>query len=466
MQNRIQTIFQAQSQNQYSIAQTSAAERRKKLKALIKAVSVTYRQAIRDAMFADFGKSADETDMTEIFATVSELKEVSRNLSRWTNKHRVGTPLPLIGSSSWIKYEPKGVCLIISPWNFPVLLTIGPLATAIGAGNTVVLKPSEMTPHTSAVMAEMIQTLFPPEEVAIVEGGIEVSTELLALPFNHIFFTGSPTIGKVVMSAAAKNLTSVTLELGGKSPTIVDETANIKTAAQRIIWAKMLNAGQVCIAPDYVLVHESVVDKFIHEAQKSIEALYGVTPETSSDYTYMVNEKHQARVSDMLEKSLVKGGKLICGGIVGKTNKTVSPTLVLNPPLDSPIMQDEIFGPILPIIPYKSLNEAIALIRSKEKPLALYIFSSNNRHIRQISDQTSAGGTTINHCAVHFFNGNLPFGGVNNSGIGKGHGFAGFKAFSNERGFFRQHTISITDILKPPHAAWKQKVLDLAIKWL
>jgi aldehyde dehydrogenase (NAD+) len=462
----IEEIFQAQKANQQAIAMSTSNERKRKLQMLIDAVSVTYRDDIRSAMYADFGKAATEVDMTEIFATVGEIKFIKRRVSDWMDIHPVGTPLPLIGSSSWVKYEPKGVCLIISPWNFPILLTLAPLASAIAAGNTAILKPSEMTPHTSALMAKMIRELFPSDQVALIEGGVEASTELLALPFDHIFFTGSPKVGKIVMTAAAKHLASVTLELGGKSPTVIDETANLKAAAKRIAWAKFINAGQVCIAPDYVIVQEKVLQPFLEAMKHEITDQYGSAPQDSPDYTRMVDGKHHARVCKMLEHSLNQGGQLAFGGHIDATTKTLSPTLVVNPPLSSPLMLEEIFGPVLPIVSFNQLDEVAQLIRSKEKPLALYIYSQSKKNINYLIQQTSAGTTCINHSAIHFFNGYLPFGGANNSGLGRGHGFAGFQEFSNSRAFFRQHIVSITDLLKPPYRGWKQKVLNLAIKYL
>jgi aldehyde dehydrogenase (NAD+) len=462
----ISTVFLAQQANRRAMSTSTATQRIKKLEALIHAVSVTYRQAIRDAMAADFGKPQMETDLTEIFATVSEMKHTKRSLRTWMRERSVGTPLPMLGTSSWVRYEAKGTALIISPWNFPILLTIAPLASAIAAGNTAIIKPSEMTPHTSAVMARMVADLFEPNEVALYEGGVEVSTQLLELPFDHIFFTGSPNVGKVVMTAAAKHLTSVTLELGGKSPTIVDATADIRTAASRIAWAKMLNAGQICIAPDYVLVHESKKTQFVDLLQVEIEKLYTASPETSPHYPQMSTQRHHERVAQLLQDSVKAGAKITCGGKIDPVKRTITPTVVVDVPLDSPLMQHEIFGPVLPVIDFTDLEDAIAQIASREKPLALYVFSKSRKNTNFLIANTSAGGTCINHCAVHFFNSNLPFGGVRYSGQGKAHGLDGFREFSNARGFMKQHTISITDLLRAPYAAWKQTVLDLAIKWL
>ncbi len=462
----ISGLFQKQNAYRLQMAQTTAKERQKMLQKLIDAVGSTWRQRIQESMSADFGKPIMETDITEIFATVSELKHTKRNLRHWIQQRSVSVPLPLIGSSSWVKYEPKGSTLIISPWNFPVLLTIGPLASAIAAGCTAILKPSELTPHTSDVIEQMIHELFPPEQVAVVQGGVETSTELLAQPFDHIFFTGSPQVGKIVMAAAAKHLTSVTLELGGKSPTIIDETANLQSAARRVAWAKLFNAGQVCIAPDYVLVHESVKNKFVQLLQQEMQRQYGEQPVGTPFYTDLVSEKHLKRTVQLVERSLEQGGTLVSGGNAACKGRSYPPTVILEPKLDSPVMQEEIFAPVLPIIGYTNLYEAVQLIQEYEKPLALYIFSSSRKNIRYVTDHTSAGTTAINHCAVQFFNAHLPFGGVRYSGQGKGHGHYGFLEFSNARSVLRQHTISITDILGGPYAKWKHRLLELSIKWL
>ena len=371
----------------------------------------------------------------------------------------------LMGSSSWYKYEPKGVCLIISPWNFPFQLCFGPLISAIAAGNTAIVKPSESTPHTSAIIRKIIENLFSENEVAVIEGAVETSTRLLELPFNHIFFTGAPSIGKIVMEAAAKNLASVTLELGGKSPTIIDETANIKTAAKRIMWGKFMNCGQICIAPDYILIHESKKDAFIQEAQKHIKTFYGDDANQSPDYVRVVNERHHKRLIGYLEDSVNKGANVICGGQIDNETNAIQPTLVTDVPMDSLLMQEEIFGPILPIMTYKNINEAIELIQSGEKPLALYIYSSKKSNIKHISQNTRAGGTCINMNNLHFSNNDLPFGGSNNSGIGKSHGYFGFQAFSDARAFLKQNTPGALDLLMPPYNNFKERLIELTIKY-
>jgi len=378
----------------------------------------------------------------------------------------VRTPLTLFGASSHIHYEPKGVVLIIAPWNFPINLTFGPLVTAIAAGNCVIVKPSEHTPHASAVTKSIIEEVFDESEVAVVEGGIETSTSLLALPFNHIFFTGAPAIGKVVMEAASKHLTSVTLELGGKSPTIVDETASVDAAARRIAWAKYTNNGQICLAPDYLFVHESKKDEFLDKLKKNIESFYGLDARRSDSYARIVNNRHYHRLSGYLDDAKAKGATVAYGGRTDGSEDYIEPTVLTDVDPSSDVMTDEIFGPVLPVYSYKSLDEPIELINSKEKPLALYIYSKSQPNIDRIMENTRAGGTCINHSAVHFFNNNLPFGGSNNSGIGKGHGFFGFEVFSNARGVFKQLLpFSAIELMTAPFNKLKQTLIDLSIKY-
>lgn len=458
-------VFELQKANQYAVGNTTAKERKAKLEKLRHAVEVQFRDEIRSALKADFGKHKAEVDLAEIFPVTHEIRHAKRHLVSWMRPKRVTTPLAFAGGSSWIQYEPKGVCLIISPWNFPVNLTFSPLVAAIAAGNTAIIKPSEMTPNTSAVIRKIIETTFDESEVAVFEGGVETSTELLKLPFNHIFFTGAPAIGKIVMAAAANHLASVTLELGGKSPTIVDETADIKVAASRLAWGKFSNSGQVCIAPDYIFVHESKKDEFVRLVRENIVRAFGEKANESESFTKIVNNRHLNRLKGYLDDALNKGAKIVHGGTVIQEENYLEPTLVENASFDSALMTNEIFGPILPIFPYRDIDEVIEYIQKNEKPLALYIFSKDSASIKHILSNTRAGGTCINHNEIHFFNNNLPFGGVNNSGIGKGHGQFGFEAFSNQRGIYRQHIRGALELLMPPYNDFKERLIDLTIRW-
>ncbi len=460
----LQHLFNEQKAYQQQWRRSTAAERIAKLQKLQKAV-LANRQAIRDAVWKDFKKSPEEADISEIFPVTSAIKFVTSRLRRWMRPKRVATPLPLLGTSSRIHYEPKGVCLIIAPWNYPFFLAIEPLVSAIAAGNTAIIKPSEMTPHTSAIIQKIIDETFSKQEVAVVEGGVEVSTELLKLPFDHIFFTGSPQVGKVVMEAASKHLTSVTLELGGKSPVLIDESADLKDTAEKVVAGKLLNCGQTCIAPDYVLIQEKLKAPFLEAYQKAVEQLYGSALE-KEQLTRIVNKSHFQRIQSLLEDATAKGAQIVQGGHANAEDCYIAPTVVDHTSEDMRLMQEEIFGPVLPIKTFGQVEEALQYIEQKPKPLAFYIFSRNKARTQHILENSSAGGTCINDTLIHILNTHLPFGGVNNSGIGKAHGHFGFLAFSNERAVLRQR-IGLTSIkmLYPPYTPRIRKMIDLLMKW-
>ncbi|WP_411894256.1 aldehyde dehydrogenase family protein [Winogradskyella sp. A2] len=464
-QNSYLKLFNRQKENQYKVAQTSYNQRIKKLNALQRAIEFTYREEINDALNKDLGKPKVESELSEVYQIIGDIKYVKKHLHKWMRKQKVETPLSMLGSSSYYIYEPKGVCLIISPWNFPFNLTFGPLISSIAAGNTVVIKPSEMTPHSSALMATIIKDLFDEDEVALVEGEVEVSTALLKLPFNHIFFTGSPNVGKIVMTAAANHLASVTLELGGKSPTIIDKTANIKKATKKIVWGKFLNAGQICVSPDYILIEEGVKEEFINSCKTWIKHFYSNEPKQSESYARIVTPKHFDRLLSYLENAKSLNANIVAGGEHDKASKFIAPTIVTDLDKEASLLNEEIFGPIMPIISYKKLEEAIDFVNSKERPLALYVYSKSKTNIKKVISNTRAGGTCINNNVIHYANHNLPFGGTNNSGIGKSHGFFGFKAFSNERAVVKQHFFGATEFLFPPYTSFKEKIAKLTIKW-
>ncbi len=461
----IQVLFLQQKDNQFNISNQPISVRREKLKKLKKAIEVTYRGEIRNALFNDFKKHPAESDLTEIYPITGEIKHALFHLRSWTKKQRVHTPIAFMGASSHIQYQPKGVCLIISPWNFPFNLSFGPLISAIAAGNTVILKPSENTPHSSNLIHKIIKSIFKEDEVVVIEGAVDTSKHLLSLPFNHIFFTGAPNIGKIVMAAAAKNLASVTLELGGKSPTIIDETATINTAAKRIVWGKFLNSGQICIAPDYVYVHESKKEALVKAMQGYLNSFFGDDAKKSDAFPRIINKEHTKRIINLIEDSKKKGATIAFGGISSVEDKYIQPTLITNVPSEAKIMEQEIFGPVLPIIEFKDVNDVIKQINTKEIPLALYIYSNKKSNIKHLIKNTRAGGTCVNNNDIHFFNNNLPFGGANNSGIGKSHGFFGFQAFSNARSVYTQHIPGALELLMPPYNNFKQKLINLTVKW-
>lgn len=458
-------LFTKQKKNQYTIGNSSYKQRIEKLSTLQQAIEVTYRKQIQEALYKDLGKPNIESELTEVYQIISEIKFAKANLHKWLRKQKVKTPLAMLGSSSYYVYESKGVCLIISPWNFPFNLTFGPLISAIAAGNTAIIKPSEMTPNSSTLMAKIIADVFNEDEVALLEGEVEVSTQLLKLPFNHIFFTGSPFVGKIVMTAAAKNLASVTLELGGKSPTIIDKTADIDKAAKKIVWGKFLNAGQICVSPDYVLIDQSIKTEFITACKKWITQFYSEQPKNSKAYARIVTNKHFERLSNHIENAKSLNAKIEVGGEVDFNSKYIAPTILSNLKEEATLLKDEIFGPIMPIVTYKTLDEAIDYINAKERPLALYVYSKSKVNTKKVIQNTRAGGTCINNNVIHYANHNLPFGGTNNSGIGKSHGFFGFKAFSNKRAVVKQLTFGVSEFLFPPYSGLKEKLARFTVKW-
>jgi len=413
----------------------------------------------------DFSKPQAEVDMSEIMAVLAELKHVRKNLKKWMKPVSVMPTASMIGTSSKIVKEPKGVTLVVSPWNYPFNLTFGPMIWSIAAGNTVIIKPSEMTPNMSAVIADIVERAFRPEEVSLFQGEADVASYLTALPFDHIFFTGSPAVGKHVMAAAAKNLTSVTLELGGKSPVIVDKSVNIKKAVQSIAWGKFSNNGQTCIAPDYLYVHESVKDQFVRELTACVEKQYGLgnNAKDNGDYCKVVNTSHYNRINRLLEDAKSQGGKLITGGQIDDAGRFIAPTLIEGMASDSAIMEEEIFGPLLPVITFSNIEEVIDVVNSKPKPLALYIYSTDKRNIDKVLCETSAGDTCVNQTMMHFLHHNLPFGGVNNSGIGKSGGVWGFNAFTHERSVLNDK-FSSASMLHPPYTPKVRKLIKMAIK--
>ena len=465
---RIQEIFELQKSNLQALKNSSERERRKKLKALKKKV-FEYRTRIQEALYLDFKKPATESDISEIYPTISEIKHTLSHFGDWMQAEEVDTPITLLGSSAYIQYEAKGNCLVITPWNYPFYLAISPLVYAIATGNASILKPSEFTPHTSALIKEMLSEIFQENEIAVIQGDHTVSSVLLKLKFNHIHFTGSPMVGKIVMEAASKHLTSCTLELGGKSPTIVDETANMNEAATKIVWGKYLNEGQTCIAPDYILVHESKKEALIKAMKEQIVKKYGENTAgrmENNNLCRMVNAKHYARVQSLANEAIQDGAILEIGGNYIDEENYIDPTILSNVALDSKLMNEEIFGPIMPVLTYNTLEEATALINSKERPLALYIFSNKNKNIDYIMQNTSAGGTCINDTILHILQPNLPFGGVNNSGLGKSHGKWGFIDFSNERAVLRQHfRFGMSLLLHPPYNKFSKFVIDMTMKY-
>lgn len=465
---RIAPVFAVQREYSWTMARTTAAERIRRLEALRDAI-LARSQQLFDALYADLRKHAAEVELTELQPALVEIGHAIKNLRSWMRPRRVSTPLNLFGTRSEVTYEPKGVVLILSPWNYPFNLMINPLVAAVAAGNCAMLKPSEKTPSTSRLLKEIVEDVFDEREVALFEGDADVAKVLLDLPFDHIFFTGSPRIGRIVMEAAARHLASVTLELGGKSPVIVGEDADLERAARRIVWGKFINAGQTCVAPDYVLVPESREDTFVAAAKSAVARYYGQTEEDrrkSPDLCRLVDTPSFTRLQTLLDDAVERGAVVEIGGVGDASTRYLAPTVLSNVDRDSEIMQDEIFGPILPVLTYRSLDEAIALIRKRGKPLALYVFSDRKQFVDRVLAETSAGGTAINNVVLHFVNPNLPFGGIGESGIGSYHGEFGFRAFSHERAILRQSSAHIFHFLYPPYTPRIRRMLGLLTRWL
>lgn len=419
----------------------------------LKSAIKKYEYKIYEALYKDLGKCEFESYTTEVGFVLNSISHTIKNLKKWAKKEKVKTPLYLFPAKSFIISEPYGTVLIIGPYNYPFQLLVEPLVGALAAGNCVVLKPSENVPNLSRVITEMITETFPKEYIRSVEGGIETNTSLINGTFDYIFFTGSAQVGKIIMEAAARNLVPVTLELGGKSPVIVDESADIRVAAKRIIWGKTINVGQTCVAPDYVVVNNKVKDELIKELKLQIQSFYGKDAMESKDYGRIVNDRHFIRLKNILDK---EADKIIYGGKVNREKRYIEPTLI-DASWEGAAMSEEIFGPILPIISFSNLDEIIGEIKKLSKPLALYLFTENYEVEEKVLEEISSGGACINDTITHLANPELPFGGVGNSGIGAYHGKESFKTFSHRKSVVRKTTKINIPIVFPP---FNKKNLD------
>lgn len=421
--------------------------RKQQLKQLSKSIK-NHEKELLEALKEDLGKSPVEAYATEIGILLKSIKMARKELKNWSKTKQVDTPLFMFPSKSYIKPEPYGTVLIIGPFNYPVQLVFEPLIGAIAAGNTAIVKPSELTPHVANVISNIIESTFAPEYISTVEGGIEETQALINLPFDYMFFTGSEKVGQVVYEAASKNLVPVTLELGGKSPVIVDETANIKVASDRISFGKFTNAGQTCVAPDYILVNRKVKNELIEALKQSIGEFYGKDVQKSPDFGRIVNEKHFNRLSELLA---VHQNEISFGGKTDASERYIEPTILegINP--SHKIMQEEIFGPLLPIITYDDFDEALDIIQSKSKPLSLYLFSEDENATHRVLNELSFGGGAINDTLMHLANPNLPFGGVGASGIGQYHGKYSFDTFSHKKSYIFKSTRLDSSIIYPPY---------------
>lgn len=430
--------------------------------------SILARQSdIKEAIRQDFGnRSTHETTFSELFMSVSNLRYTRKRLKKWMKPERRRVPATMLPGRAMVHYQPVGVVGVISPWNYPFLLAISPVAAALAAGNRVLLKPSEYTPATSALLQRLIADVLEPDIADVVLGGPEVGEAFAHLPFDHLLFTGSTQVGRIVMKAAAENLTPVTLELGGKSPTIVHESYPVDKAATRIAFSKCFNAGQTCIAPDYLLVHESKVDAMAEEIRARIGRLYPTIAE-NPDYTSIVSARHYERLRRLVEDAEKKGAKKVevnpAGEQPSAASRKLFPTLLLDVKDDMAVMQEEIFGPLLPIVPYRTVEDAIEYVNARPRPLALYMFDDNPSRVQRALERTVSGGATINDLVFHFAVDDMPFGGIGPSGMGSYHGFEGFQTFSHKKGVFYQSKWNTANMLLPPYGARFEKLMKRMI---
>ena len=452
--NDIERIFEEQGQNRWKIAQTTAQERIQKLKKL-RAAIVQSQNEFYEAVWQDFHKPKFEARLTEIFPAVEEIDYNISHLKRWMKDKKASRVFFLPTTRSRLHYEPKGRVLIFAPWNYPFLLLVNPIISAIAAGNVIIAKPSHKTPHVSAFLVKLFRSTFPENEIALVEGdGSEIGDKLLALPFDHIFFTGSPKVGAHIAEMAAKVHASITLELGGKSPAILLPGINIEKHIKQIAWGKCLNAGQTCIAPDYALCPEDKVQEFVEAFAQEIQHMYGNTEAErfeSIDFVHIIDKKATARHAALLQDAIAKGATQVIGGTCDIENCYTPITVLTNVTHDMEIMKSEIFGPILLIIAYKTLDEAITFVQNRPKPLALYIFGKSQRNIDRVLRETTSGSTCVNNTIIQIENLDVPFGGVGMSGTGNYHGFYGFKAFSHERNIMEQKGVDAVQYFHPPY---------------
>ncbi len=431
--------------------------RRKQLKILQQALQKN-ESLLHEAIYNDFKKSEFDNYTTELSLLYKDIKEARSNIFKWTHTKPVSTGILNFPASSYIIPEPLGVSLVIGAWNYPYQLSFAPVIAAIAAGNTIILKPSELPSNTAAAMAKIVKENFDPAYFTVVEGGVEETQELLKQKFDKIFFTGSTRVGKIVYKAAAENLTPVTLELGGKSPAIVTESCNLKVSVRRLVWGKFLNAGQTCIAPDYVLVHKSIEQKFLERAKEEIISQHFAFE--NDNYLQIINNDNFERLTKMLNPE-----KIYYGGQTHKETRYIQPTIMQNVTMDDAVMQEEIFGPILPVITYKTIEEAIAKVNSLPKPLSCYLFTKSSSIKKKVLKEISFGGGAINETVMHISNSNLPFGGVGQSGIGNYHGEAGFKAFTHYKSVMDKPTWLDPSIRYYPHTPFRLKLMRWFLKF-
>lgn len=465
--SQITHLFERQKEFVPVLKRRSANERSRQLKGLADFIKEN-QKSIEEAAFRDFRKPAMEVRAMEVYPVLNELHHIRKNLKKWSRPETVSGGVKFAGAQSKIIKEPKGQVLVISPWNYPFNLSMIPLITAIAAGNSVILKPSEYSPYSSQLLYEFIDTVFDSREAAVVLGESSTAEALIEHPFNHIIFTGSSGIGRKVMRQASSNLSDITLELGGKSPALIDFDADINKAVSSIIWGKMANAGQTCVAPDYVLVPKNRKQEVVNALSEQIKTAYGDATQiqNGNDYARIVNHRHFQRIMNLLNDALEKGAILAHGGENVESDRFIEPTIITDVPSDAAIREEEIFGPVLPVITYTSLEQAIDYINRRKSPLTIYAYTQNRDKADELAASIISGSVIINDFFGSYVNPNLPFGGINESGIGKLHGEYGFKALSNEKAVFhRKRGRNYGELLMPPYKRGRQKLARFFMKY-
>lgn len=437
----------------FNSAKTADIPFRKQQLTKLKGILKSHEEEIFEALYQDFQKPVFETYTTELFILYQEIDHLIAHVGRWAKTKKVKNSLINFPSKNYVKPQPYGVTLVISPWNYPLQLALNPALGAIAAGNTVIIKPSEHSPNTSKLLVELINDNFDHGFLHVVEGDAQTTQGLLSEPLDYIFFTGSTHVGKIIMKSAAEQLTPLTLELGGKSPAIVDHSADLPLAAKRIAWGKFINAGQTCVSPDFVYAHRSIHEKLCQLIKNEIQAFYGADPSQSSDFAQIINDKHFKRLTDLIEPD-----KVFCGGDTDADSRYIEPTIMTDISWDDAVMQEEIFGPILPVLSFNSTNEVISALQTKSKPLALYLFSTNQQNQDMVMGNLQFGGGCINDTVAHLGNTNLPFGGIGNSGFGMYHGKTSFDTFSHSKSIMKKSNWLDIPLRYPPY--------DGKLKWL
>lgn len=465
MSPELKARFEALRARAAELAQESPSARKARL-ARLAAAFEAHRDRLSEALRQDLGRHPRESEIVELHPTAAELGHALKRVARWMKPRRASTPLSLLGTRSWIRPEPKGVVLILVPWNYPVFLSLGPLVAALAAGNAVLLKPSEKGPACEAALAALLKEAFPGGEVEVATGGPELAEALLELPWDHIFFTGSTRIGKVVMAAAAKQLSGLTLELGGKSPALVTASADLDAAAERIAWGKLVNAGQTCVAPDYALVERRALEPFVAKLKASLQAQLGEAPLRNADYGKLIDGAAFHRQLALLEGAVSAGAKLVHGGAYDELARRLEPTVLVDVPLDASLMREEIFGPLLPVLGYDDEAEAMRILSSLDQPLAAYVFAGSRREEEHWLRRIRAGGTALNQTLLHLANPHLPFGGRGPSGLGHYHGEHGFWTFSHARAVLRQGPLETLRFYRPPYGGRLRTWAFRLLRWL